>query len=443
MLNVTPGTLFPPPLPPIAAALLLDRLYLMGISASLLLPSPSSSPQDHHRLSFGSSAALLGLSTSGGHSSSSNSSNNLLANEINELRSQLKAHQTIPFPHPIVFILFAPPEYPTVHAAEYLSKHVNLPVIYPEEYIVDKYGQYSSLQHGGGGQQQGNQRYHQSHHQQDHYQPLPLPIPQQQPLRQSLDLLNVSTRKLLKKASSIQENPTRVNLFSRIQQEDCQNGFILYEYPDTITEMKYFKNFMIPNCKIEIIHLKLDNEVRYNCSTLHNTNPTQPIQHYLYPSLLPYTTPPSSRHQSPAPSPLPPPPAPLETSSPLYPDITLNPPPPHLTSLATSFPPHLLPFTSSLTFLTSSLSLSSSQQTMRNLVHKFDRWIHEPSGRSYHLCTNPPKSFLDSNYNPCPENMIDDDTGEPLKQVCLSHITHTPPTHHPHLISPLLLSLLY
>jgi hypothetical protein len=59
-------------------------------------------------------------------------------------------------------------------------------------------------------------------------------------------------------------------------------------------------------------------------------------------------------------------------------------------------------------------------------MHKFDRWVHEPSGRSYHLCSNPPKSFTNSCYHPCAENMVDDETGEPLQKVSPSSFPSLP-----------------
>ena len=43
------------------------------------------------------------------------------------------------------------------------------------------------------------------------------------------------------------------------------------------------------------------------------------------------------------------------------------------------------------------------------------RWVHEASGRSYHVGNKPPKS-LPSGAEPCAENMLDDETGEPLMQ---------------------------
>merc|ERR1712107_335810 len=41
------------------------------------------------------------------------------------------------------------------------------------------------------------------------------------------------------------------------------------------------------------------------------------------------------------------------------------------------------------------------------------RWIHKPSGRSYHAKFNPPRSF-DGTSDPSGENMLDDVTSEPL-----------------------------
>jgi len=58
------------------------------------------------------------------------------------------------------------------------------------------------------------------------------------------------------------------------------------------------------------------------------------------------------------------------------------------------------------------------------------RWMHKPSGRSYHVKFNPPKSYKDAKGEggclafcgmgarppPTPENMLDDETSEPLSQ---------------------------
>lgn len=57
---------------------------------------------------------------------------------------------------------------------------------------------------------------------------------------------------------------------------------------------------------------------------------------------------------------------------------------------------------------------------MRRLQHKWDRWIHPDSGRSYHLTSKPPKRMVESGMQhsaPIPELMVDDVTDEPLTQV--------------------------
>jgi hypothetical protein len=43
--------------------------------------------------------------------------------------------------------------------------------------------------------------------------------------------------------------------------------------------------------------------------------------------------------------------------------------------------------------------------------NKWDKWVHEPSGRVYNLCTNPPVSSFQG------PQLLDDVTGEPLIQV--------------------------
>merc|ERR1711862_293917 len=45
------------------------------------------------------------------------------------------------------------------------------------------------------------------------------------------------------------------------------------------------------------------------------------------------------------------------------------------------------------------------------------RWMHNASGRSFHVKFAPPKSMkLDSSGKPIPSSMLDDETGEPLYQ---------------------------
>jgi adenylate kinase len=140
--------------------------------------------------------------------------------EVTSLRHSIRANGTIQPQQKIVFVLFAPPEYPTTNAAEYLSKKINLPVIFPHEYLTELEN-HQRVQH----------------------------------------LTNVSTRTLLRKSSSYHENMTRDLLWERINQDDCERGFILFEYPDTITEMKYFKSQMVPQMRVELIFLQLNHEV--------------------------------------------------------------------------------------------------------------------------------------------------------------------------------------
>ena len=44
------------------------------------------------------------------------------------------------------------------------------------------------------------------------------------------------------------------------------------------------------------------------------------------------------------------------------------------------------------------------------------RWIHKKSGRSYHVTYKPPASYKGKKSTPTVENMLDDETGEPLYQ---------------------------
>lgn len=56
---------------------------------------------------------------------------------------------------------------------------------------------------------------------------------------------------------------------------------------------------------------------------------------------------------------------------------------------------------------------------MRTLRNKFDRWVHEPSERSYHVLSRPPESLEGKEFAPTSFNMIDNVTGESLVQVII------------------------
>jgi adenylate kinase family enzyme len=161
-----------------------------------------------------------------GNRSHSNSDHPQYLEEVSSLRHSLRQTGTIQPQEKLVFVLFAPPEYPTVNAAEYLSQKINLPVIYPHEYIIEEDQEEDSS----------------SHHRIE-------------------TITNLSTKILLRKKSSIQEISTRQLLHDRIVQEDCCNGFILYEYPETISEMKYFKTNLVPTMRVELIFLQLNHEM--------------------------------------------------------------------------------------------------------------------------------------------------------------------------------------
>jgi adenylate kinase family enzyme len=64
------------------------------------------------------------------------------------------------------------------------------------------------------------------------------------------------------------------------------------------------------------------------------------------------------------------------------------------------------------------LDMPSLCQAMRSLRDKFDRWVHEPTRRSYHVVSRPPKSLQGKLLLPTSQNMLDDYTGDPLVHVC-------------------------
>jgi adenylate kinase family enzyme len=145
-----------------------------------------------------------------------------ITEDVTAIRNSIQQKKMLEVQERTVFIIFGPPEYPTSNAAEYLKDHISIPLIHPCEYITELNGACET---------------------------------------RVKTVENVTKRTLLRKSSSIAENPTRHALIDRIRQEDCCKGFILYEYPDTVTEMRYFQSNIVPHMRVELIFLKLDNEV--------------------------------------------------------------------------------------------------------------------------------------------------------------------------------------
>lgn len=333
--------------------------------------------------------AILTTLTSSSHSPHShpsipsnkheNQNNNFLDQQIAEIRQNIKEKNSILFDLNYVFIIFSPPEYPTNKIAKYLSKIISLPLIEPNEYIVN-YNQNNSYSKNQKNSQTNSQNspYKNSHNslnslqnnsqsnsQKDSKKDLQTnsqknsqhnsqnsspntsqkasqinlekdsqqrishtntqnnlqtntqnnlniklqnefdnefdndfeknekyslqdfdedehhnEIQQQNKIielnndtenlhKASLtvdavdnDFINVSTKTLLRKVSTINEETTRDRLINRIKRSDCQKGFILYEYPETITEMNILKTEIVPEMRVELIFLKLDQAVR-------------------------------------------------------------------------------------------------------------------------------------------------------------------------------------
>lgn len=61
--------------------------------------------------------------------------------------------------------------------------------------------------------------------------------------------------------------------------------------------------------------------------------------------------------------------------------------------------------------------LSKLSQAMRRLRDRFDRWVHEPTDRSYHALSRPPLSLQGKPFVPTSKSMLDDHTGDPLVHV--------------------------
>lgn len=149
--------------------------------------------------------------------------NTYYLDELGGLRQQFQDDSsTIKFGEKAMFVLYSPPEYPTHWAAKYLGGLLNIPVLYPDEYIRQCIGSHEA---------------------------------------DKLHLKNMSSRYLLRQKSSTEESPTREALRRRIYQKDCENGCILYEYPETCRELKYVMKNIASHLKVYLLFLELDNEV--------------------------------------------------------------------------------------------------------------------------------------------------------------------------------------
>jgi hypothetical protein len=150
--------------------------------------------------------------------------NKYYLDELAGLRNQFQEDSThINFGEKAMFVMYAPPEYPTDWAAKYLGELLKIPVLHPEDYV----------QQLGGGSSVSNSR----------------------------SIKNMSSRYLLRQSSSSDESPTREALRRRLYKKDCENGCIVYEYPDTCRELKYVMKNMASHLKVYLLFLELDNEV--------------------------------------------------------------------------------------------------------------------------------------------------------------------------------------
>lgn len=141
--------------------------------------------------------------------------------ELKIIRDTFSNFHAINFGENATFILYAPPEYPTQWAAKYLGSCLKLPVLHPDEYITERNGATKKLE----------------------------------------DIENVSSQYLKRLPSDIEDGATRQALRRRLYNEDCAKGCILYEYPDTVSELRYLKDNMLSHMKVFLLFLEMDNEV--------------------------------------------------------------------------------------------------------------------------------------------------------------------------------------
>jgi hypothetical protein len=143
-------------------------------------------------------------------------------NELDNIRDMFSNERHVDFDEKAMFVLYAPPEYPTDWAAKYLGELLKLPVLHPSEYVHD---------------------------------------PSQQVVGKSQSIKNMSSQYLLRQESQVEETPTRKALRKRLYQPDCERGCVVYEYPDTCSELRYVKENMASHLKVYLLFLELDNEV--------------------------------------------------------------------------------------------------------------------------------------------------------------------------------------
>jgi hypothetical protein len=143
------------------------------------------------------------------------------------LRNKVRNNEVLDFEKPIIFVLYGPPDSPTERSAEYLASKAGLPILYPCEYMHRTInGQIETIKQS--------------------YSKIP----------------NVSSRQLRKMSSSVVADATRLSLSDLFYNNNkYKKGWIMYEYPDTSTEMKYFRKTLFKDVQIVLFFFDIDSEV--------------------------------------------------------------------------------------------------------------------------------------------------------------------------------------
>lgn len=149
---------------------------------------------------------------------------------ILSLRNKVRNNEVLEFENPIIFVLYGPPDSPTEQYAEYLSLKSGIPVLYPNDYLYNTHkGINDTIKHS------------------------------------SSKILNVSSRQLRKMNSSVVVDPTRAALSDLFRNDDrFKKGWIMYEYPDSAAEMRYFRTELFEGVQIAMLFFEMDSEVCFS-----------------------------------------------------------------------------------------------------------------------------------------------------------------------------------
>lgn len=148
-----------------------------------------------------------------------------LEKNIADLRSKVRNKESLEFSNRIIFVLYGPPDSPTKRSAEYIAGKVNLPVLYPDQFIFNR-DQHGSLER----------------------------------LSTTPHILNVSSRHLRRMTSSVVVDSTRQALLKISEEDQYRRGWVMYEYPDTASELRYFIKEQFKNVQVSLFFMEMDSE---------------------------------------------------------------------------------------------------------------------------------------------------------------------------------------